>query len=247
MPTQRLQDSIKIRAHWNFWAWKQDPVTRLLTPLWHQEFDNLVVTEGRNTLLNRSFDAVAADVNWYVGLIGAGSGTVAITSGADAVTGSSTAFTAADVGSDVIIVGAGSSGLDLVTTIDAFTSGTSVSTAANAGATVSGAAYAVEPRPADVMNSKSFNELTAYSESNRQAWTKNGTAASGAMSNSSSKARFTVNSANTRIFGGFLTNNNTKGGTTGLLFGGGLFSVGSKLLQSSELLDVQVDLSITAS
>lgn len=241
----RLHHLIKIRAHWSWQAWRPEPDGRL-TPLWALDYDNLVVTEGRNTLLARSFDAVPADVNWFVGLIGAGTGTVAITSGADAVTGTGTGFTANDVGSDLIIVGAGASGLDLITTIDGHTSGTSVSAAANAGATVSGAAYAVEPRAADVMNSKSFNELTAYSEANRQAWTKNGTPASGAMSNSASKARFTINAANTRIFGGFLTSNNTKGGTTGLLFGGGLFSVGSKLMQSSELLDVQIDLSITA-
>lgn len=243
---ERLHEGIKIRAHWTWQAWRRED-SGLLTPLWNVAYDNLVVTEGRNTLLARTFDAVPADVNWYVGLIGAGAGTVSITSGADAVTGSGTSFTSADNGSDMIIVGAGASGLDLVTTINAFTSGTSVSVANNASATVSGAAYAVEPRPADVMNSKSFNELTAYSEANRQAWTKNGAPASGAMSNSSSKARFTINAANTRIFGGFLSSNNTKGGTTGLLFGGGLFSVGSKLMQSGELLDVQIDLSITAS
>lgn len=241
----RLSHNLKIRAHWTWQAWRRDP-SGLLIPLWALDYDNLVVTEGRNTLLGRCFDAVPADVNWYVGLIGPGTGTVAITSGADAVTGSGTGFTANDVGSDMILVGAGAGGLDLVTTIDAFTSGTSVSVANNAGGSVSGAGYAVEPRAADVMNSKSFNELTAYSEANRQAWTKNGAPSAGAMSNSSSKARFTINAANTRIFGGFLTSNNTKGGTTGTLFGGGLFSVGSKLLQSGELLDVQIDLSITA-
>lgn len=249
MLNQRLHEALRIKAHWKFQAFKKNPLTGLLTPLWSDEFDNLVVTEGRNTLLGRSFDAVAADVNWFVGLIGAGAGTVAITSGADAVTGSGTAFTSADVNSDIIIVGAGASGLDLITTIDAFTSGTSVSVAANAGTTQGTAAYAVEPRPADVMNSKSFNELAGsnYSEANRPAWTKNGAPSSGAMSNSASKARFTINAANVRIFGGFLTSNNTKGGTTGLLFGGGLFTAsGSKLMQSAELLDVQVDLSVTA-
>lgn len=241
-----IGQAMKIGAHWIFQAYRKDPLTGLLTPLWRVAFDNLVVTEGRNTLLGRTFDAVGADVNWYVGLIGAHTGTVGITSGAAALTGSGTDFQAADVLSDIIVVGAGAAGLDLVTTVASRSSTTAATTTANAGGTVSGAAYAIEPRPADVMNSKSFNELTAYSEANRQAWTKNGAPASGAMSNSSSKARFTVNAANTRIFGGFLTNNNTKGGTTGLLFGGGLFSVGSKLLQSSDLLDVQVDLSLTA-
>lgn len=242
-----LHDAVKIRAHWQFQAWRRDPVSGLLIPLWHQAFDNLVVTEGRNTLLGRTFDAVGADVNWYVGLIGAATGTVAITSGAAAITGTSTDFQATDVNSDLIIVGAGAAGVDLVTTISARSSTTAATAGGNAGSTVSGAAYAVEPRAADVMNSKSFNELAAYSESVRQTWTKNAAPSAGAMSNSSSKARFTINATNTRIFGGFLTSNNTKSGTTGVLFGGGLFSVGSKLLQTSELLDVQIDLSITAS
>lgn len=243
----RLYEGIKVGAHWGFQAWRPDPKTGLLTPLWFHEFDNLVVTEGRNLLLDNSFNVAAGSVAWSIGLIGAGTGTVSITSGAAAITGSGTSFAAADVGSDIIIVGAGASGLDLITTILSQSTGTAAVANANASATVSGAAYAIEPRPADTMSSKSFNELTAYSEANRQTWTKNGAAASGAMSNSSSKARFTINAANTRIFGGFMSSNNTKGGTTGQLFGGGLFSTGSKLLQSSDLLDVQIDLSITAS
>jgi len=243
----RLLDRIKITAHWRFEAFRPDPLTGLLTPLWDHEFDNLVVDEGRNSLLGNTFDAVPGSVAWHVGLIGANTGTVAITSAAAAITGTSTSFQATDVGSDVIIVGAGAAGLDLITTILSRSTTTAAVANANAGTTQTVAAYAIEPRPLDVMATKSFNELTAYSEANRQTWTKNGVPSSGAMSNSSSKARFTVNAANTRIFGGFLSSNNTKGGTTGLLFGGGLFSVGSKLLQSSELLDVQIDLSITAS
>src|SRR5207244_1219216 len=53
---------------------------------WREDFHNLVVTEGLNELLGARFDAVAADVNWYVGLIGAGTGNVDITSGAAAIT-----------------------------------------------------------------------------------------------------------------------------------------------------------------
>lgn len=247
MNMSRLHDRIAIKAHWRFEAFRPDPRTGLLTPLWDQEFDNLVVTEGRNSLLGNTFDAIPGSVAWSVGLIGAGTGTVAITSGAAAVTGTTTAFAAADVGSDLIIVGAGASGLDLITTVLSQSTATALVANANAGTTQTVAAYAIEPRPADVMATKSFNELVAYSEGTRVTWTKNGAPSAGAMSNSSSKARFTINAANTRIFGGFMSSNSTKGGTTGLLFGGGLFSVGSKLLQSAELLDVQIDLSLTAS
>jgi hypothetical protein len=214
---------------------------------WKDGFWNLVVTEGLNLLLNRSFDAVAADVNWYGGLIGAGTGTVAINSGAAAVTGTSTSFANGDNGSDMIIVGAGASGADFITTVSGNpASATSLTTAANASTTVSGAGYALEPRPADTAASHSFNENTTYSNANRPTWTKNGSASGGAMSNSSSKLVFNINGT-TRIYGAFLITNNTKGGTTGSLYGGGLFSAGSRAVLSGDTLNVQADLSVTAS
>jgi hypothetical protein len=214
---------------------------------WAAGFFNLVVTEGLNLLLNRSFDAIAADVNWYVGMIGAHSGTVSITTGTNSITGSGTSFTSADVGSDIIIVGAGAAGADLVTTVASVTNGTTATTTANAGTTVSGASYAIEPRPADTMASHAgFTEVTPYSNANRPTWTKNGTASAGAMSNSSSKASFTIN-ATSRVFGAFMSTNNTKGGTTVSLYGGGLFSTGSRSILSGDTVNVQSDLSVTAS
>lgn len=213
---------------------------------WREVYHNLVVTVGLNELLGRTFDSVPADVNWYVGLIGAGTGTVAITSGAAAVTGTSTSFAAGDNGSDLIIVGAGASAADLVTTVSGNpSSGTALTAAANASTTVTGAAYAIEPRPADTMSSKSFNEVVPYSNANRPTWTKNGSPSGGAMSNSASKAAFTINAPG-RIFGAFLVSNNTKSGTTGVLFGGGLFTGGSRQVQSGDTLNIQIDPSITA-
>jgi hypothetical protein len=217
------------------------------SPKWKMDFHNLVVTVGRNELLDRAFTAPGADVLWYCGIIGAGTGTVAETSGANSVTGTSTAFAAADVGSDIIIVGAGAAGADLLTTIAGQTSATALTTTANAGTTVTAATYAIEPRPADTMSSKSFNEATPYSNATRPAWTRNGAAASGAMSNSASKASFTVN-ATGRAFGAFMATNNTKGGTTGVIYGGGLdLSNGSRAVVNGDTLNVQIDLSVTAS
>jgi hypothetical protein len=215
---------------------------------WKDGFWNLVVTEGLNELLGRSFDTVPANVNWYGGLIGAGTGTVAITSGAAAVTGTSTSFANGDNGSDIIIVGAGASGADLITTVSGNpASATSLTTAANAGTTVSGAGYAIEPRPADTRASHSFNENTTYSNANRPTWTKNAAPSGGAMSNSSSKMVFSINGT-TRIYGAFLISDNTKGGTSaGVLYGGGLFSAGSRAVLSGDSLNVQADLSVTAS
>lgn len=141
---------------------------------WREEFDNLVVTEGLNALLNNSFNAAAGSVAWYVGL-------------------------------------------------------------KNTGTVVAG----------DVMNSHGgWTENTTYSNGTRPAWTKNGAASGGAMSNSSSKASFSINGTTT-IYGALLTSDSTKGGTTGTLYGAGDFS-GSRAVISGDTLNVQVDLSATS-
>lgn len=211
---------------------------------WVESFCNRVVNSGLDDLLDKYFKGAAYTASHFVALIGAGTGTVAITSGADAVTGSGTAFTAADNGSDMLIVGAAAASADLFTTIDAFTSGTSISVANNAGSTVSGVAYAVEPRAADVMNSKSFNENTAYSNATRPALTL-GSVSGQSVNNSASRAQFDINANGTRLFGAFVTTNSTKGGTTGTLYGGGLFSA-SRLLNNGDSLFVTVTLTTSA-
>jgi hypothetical protein len=138
-------------------------------------FQNLVVTEGRNLLLDNTFTAAASSVTWYVFL--KGSGTVAAS---------------------------------------------------------------------DTMASHpGWTELTGYSESTRPAWTRNGAASGGNMSNSNSKAQFSI-TAGTTIYGAGLTSNNTKGGTTGVLFGAGDFAASRAVLSGDTLL-VQADLSITSS
>lgn len=219
--------------------------------LWRDEFTNLVVTVGLNALLNNSFNAVPANVNWYVGLIGAGAGTVAETASANSVTGTSTTFDAGLATSpiaDIIIVGAGAAGADLVTTVASRSSNTAITTTANAGTTVSGASYATEPVAADTMAShiNSWTDTVPYSNGTRPAWTKNGAAAAGAMSNSSSKASFSINGSG-RIFGLFLCSDNTVSGTTGTLYGGGLFTGGSRSVLNGDTLNAQIDLSATAS
>ena len=82
-----------------------------------------------------------------------------------------------------------------------------------------------------------WSEVTAYSEANRQTWTKNGVASAGSITNSASPARFTSNANGTAVAGAFLTSNNTKGGTTGTLMAAGDFSL-SKTIDNGETLDV---------
>lgn len=87
-----------------------------------------------------------------------------------------------------------------------------------------------------------WTEANPYT-GNRPAWTKNGAAAGGAMSNSSSKASFAITSGAT-IAGAFLASVNT--GTSGTLYGEGDFSA-DRAVVNGDTLNVQIDLSVTAS
>lgn len=102
------------------------------------------------------------------------------------------------------------------------------------------------PAAGDTMASHGgWTENATYSNANRPAWTKNGSASGGAMSNSSSKAVFNINGSTT-IYGAFLTSNNTVSGTTGTLYGAGDFGA-SRAVINGDTLNVQVDLSATSS
>lgn len=156
-------------CHYRAWCYRNGVL------VWEDGFDNLVVTLGRNLLLDNSFDDAAAAFLWYVGL------------------------------KDTGTVAAGDT------------------MASHAG----------------------WAELTIYDEANRQAWTKNGVASAGAMSNSASKAVFTISAADD-IYGAFMADNNTKGGSTGVLFGAGDFASPRSVIDN-DVLNVQVDISITSS
>lgn len=97
---------------------------------------------------------------------------------------------------------------------------------------------------ADTMASHAgWTEDQTYSNATRPAFTP-GTIASGSVDNSASKAVFNVNGTAT-IAGGFLSDNSTKGGTTGTLLGAGDFSGGDRAVQSGDTLNVTVTASIT--
>lgn len=101
------------------------------------------------------------------------------------------------------------------------------------------------PNAADVMSSHAtWTELVAYSEATRPAFTP-GTVSAGSVSNSASKARFTANGSMT-VLGLFLTDNNTKSGTTGTLYGAADFSEGSRGMVTNDTLDVTATISATA-
>lgn len=70
----------------------------------------------------------------------------------------------------------------------------------------------------DTMSSHAgWSEITAYSETTRQAW-QTAAAASRGITNTANKAVFTINADSTIVGGGFIVSNATKGGTSGILF-----------------------------
>ena len=81
-------------------------------------------------------------------------------------------------------------------------------------------------------------EAQGYTEGTREAFTP-GTVAGQSVDNSASKASFSINATDT-IGGAFATDNNTKGGTTGILLGAAAFSGGDKAVANLDTLNVTV-------
>ena len=110
-----------------------------------------------------------------------------------------------------------------------------------------GAASSNNPAAGDTMSSHAgWTEVTAYSESTRPAATF--AAATNAnpsvVTNSASKAVFTINGTTT-VGGAFLTSNDTKGGSTGTLFSAADFqSPGDRSVVSGDILNVTYTFSL---
>lgn len=98
----------------------------------------------------------------------------------------------------------------------------------------------------DVMSSHAgWAEVTAYSESTRPLY-QTAAAASKQVTNGANKASFSITSDGTTIGGAFVTTNNTKGGTTGTLYGAGAFTGGDKVADNGDTLNVTVVASAAA-
>ena len=85
-----------------------------------------------------------------------------------------------------------------------------------------------------------WTEVVAYSEGVRQTLTL-GTVASQSVSNTASKAIYSINGTTT-IGGAFTTTNSTKSGSTGTLYGAAALTLGDKGLNSGDTLQVTVTL-----
>ena len=99
----------------------------------------------------------------------------------------------------------------------------------------------------DIMSSHAgWTEITAYDEANRQTLTL-GSVSAGSVDNSASKAVFTISANGTTIGGAFVTTSNTRGGTTGTLYGAGARSTGNnKTIDDNDTLSVTITLTATA-
>jgi hypothetical protein len=96
------------------------------------------------------------------------------------------------------------------------------------------------PNAADTMSSHGgWTEVTAYSESVRQTLTL-GSVSAKSVSNTGSKAVFTINSNSTTVGGAFLATNSTKGGTSGTLISVKAFTGGNKTADTDDVLNVTV-------
>jgi hypothetical protein len=96
--------------------------------------------------------------------------------------------------------------------------------------------YTTGPAAGDTMSSHGgWAESTEYSNANRV--TISFAAASGGSKATALASAFNIN-ATTTIKGAFVTSNNTKGGTSGILYSAGLFSGGDRSVISGDTLNV---------
>lgn len=94
----------------------------------------------------------------------------------------------------------------------------------------------------DTLASAAWTEVTAYSQATRPVWTP-GAVSGGSIDNSGSVASFSINANGTTIGGAGLCEDNTKGGTTGLLYSVGPFTGGDKSADDGDTLQVTATLS----
>lgn len=94
-----------------------------------------------------------------------------------------------------------------------------------------------------------WTECVAYTEAARQALML-GSVAAKVVSNTASKAVFTINADHTTIGGAFVTQTAAKspssGHNSGVLYGGGAFTAGNKVLDTDDTLSITITLQAAA-
>lgn len=209
---------------------------------WTETARNRVVTAGLNKLLDATFKTGLTSPAWFVGLVAPAIDDAAITATETTLTSASDPWTNDDAGRVIIVRGAGAGGADLRTTIASVTAAGEVELADAASTTVTGAKAIWEARPGDTMASHApWSEDTNYAQANRPAFTP-GTIAGGSVDNDAAQASFTINQNNTLIGGAFLADSNSKGGTSGVLYGMAPFATSIRQLDDGDTLAVKITL-----
>ncbi len=104
------------------------------------------------------------------------------------------------------------------------------------------------PTPAagdDMTTHAGWAEAVPYSEATREVLTL-GSVSGQSVDNSASKASFSINAGDT-VGGAFVSTDNTKSGTSGILYGIGAFTGGDRIVANNDTLNVTVTLTAAAS
>lgn len=102
------------------------------------------------------------------------------------------------------------------------------------------------PAGSDTMDSHAgWEELVICTDSTRPVFTP-GTISGGSVDNIASKADFEINVAAAVVYGVFLVDDNTVGGTTGTLYGVGDFAA-PREVESGDIMHVQITAAVIAS
>lgn len=91
-----------------------------------------------------------------------------------------------------------------------------------------------------------WTEVEAYDEAPTRPTLTLGEVSGKSVSNTASKAVFTIDANDTVIGGAFVASSNVTGGSVGILYGVGAFTHGQKQLSGDDVLNVTVTLSASA-
>ena len=130
--------------------------------------------------------------------------------------------------------------------LDKYFKGSGYTAAHYVGLTDSTPNFQAGDTAAQIGGTNDWAEVTAYDEAARQTATW-GSVSGQSVDNSASKAVFTIDTNSTTIGGAFLATSSVKGGTSGVLYGGGAFAAGDKTLDDNDVINVTVTATAAAS
>jgi len=219
---------------------------------WKDKIENLVVNVGLDDVLDKYFKGSTYTAAHYVGLF-TEVGTAAITGATVATpgvisTGSTTGLTNGDVVRINNVVGMTElNGNEYV--ISSLIADTSFEIPTTAGFTAytSGGDWWEDPViAADTMASHaSWTEAVPYSDGTRPSFNNTAAVSAQSLTNSANKAVFNINASAT-VGGCFVSTDSTKSGSSGTLFGGGVFTQGSKPVTNGDTLNVTLTFSTSS-